>query len=132
MSGDTLKRYLRRMGFAYKRCRLSLKPQRDAAAFEHAKGVLTSLQAMAQAGQCELLYFDDAGFGPNPPIQYGWMRIGQTRCAQPGAHRQRVNVLAALRHDHTLTWRMHDQRTVRDDVIAFLTRWLPNRIRCPA
>ena len=119
LSRDTLKRYLKRMGFCYKRCRLSLKKQRDQEAFERAQGVMASLRVMAQAGQCDLLYFDEAGFGPNPPIQYGWMRIGQTRCAAPGAHRQRVNVLGALHHDHSLTWRMHDKRMVREDVMAF-------------
>lgn len=43
----------------------------DKEAFEHAQGVMASLRAMAQAGQSDLLYFDEAGFGPNPPIQYG-------------------------------------------------------------
>lgn len=120
MSRDTLRRYLRRMGFRYKRCRLSVKPKRDHAAFERARDVLASLQARAQAGQCELLYYDEVGFSPNPPVQYGWGRIGQTRCAQAGSHRQRVNVLGALRHDHTLVWRLHDKRTVREDVMAML------------
>jgi transposase len=120
MSRGTLKRYLRQLGFRYKRCRLSLQEKRDGEAFERAKGALASLQAMAQAGQCDVLYFDEAGFGPNPPLQYGWMRIGQTRCAQSGSHGQRVNVLGALRHDHSLVWCIHEKRTVREDVIAFI------------
>lgn len=119
MSRDTLKRYLRRMGFRYKRCRLSLKEKRDGKAFERGRGVLASLPAMAQAGQCEVLYFDEAGFGPNPPVQYGWMRMVQTRCALSGSHRQRINVLGALRHDHTLIWRLHEKHTAREDVMAF-------------
>lgn len=119
MSRDTLKRYLRRMGFRYKRCRLSLKEKRDDKALERGRGVMASLQAMAQAGQCEMLYFDEAGFGPNPPVQYGWMRMAQTRCALSGSHRQRVNVLGALRHDHALIWRLHEKRTAREDVMAF-------------
>ena len=119
MSRDTLKRYLRRMGFRYKRCRLSLKGKRDGEAFERAQGVIASLRVMAQAGQCDLLYFDEAGFGPNPPIQSGWMRTGQTRCALWGSHRQRVNVLGALGHDGSLVWRLEEKRTTREDVIAF-------------
>lgn len=119
ISRDTLRRHLKQMKFRYKRCRLSLKALRDDAAFARAEGVIASLQAMAQAGQCDLLYFDEAGFSPNPPIQYGWMRIGKTRRAQSGTHRQRVNVLAALRHDHVLIWRLHERHTVREDVMAF-------------
>jgi transposase len=122
ISCSSLRRYLKRMGFRYKRYRLSLKSKRNKRQFEHAMEILASLQARAQAGQCELLYYDEAGFSPNPPVQYGWTRVGKTRCAQAGSHRQRVNVLGALRHDRQLIWRAHQQRTVRDDVAAFLER----------
>jgi transposase len=121
VSLDTIKRSLRRMGLRYKRCRLSLKEKRNEEAFRQGQGVLASLQAMTQRRQCELLYFDETGFGPNPSVQYSWTRIGQTRRALSGSHRQRENVLGALRHhDHSLIWRAHDKRTVREDVIAFL------------
>lgn len=121
VSLDTIKRSLRRMGLRYKRCRLSLKDKRNEVAFGQGQGVLASLQAMAQSRQCELLYFDETGFGPNSPVQYSWTRIGQTRRAMSGSHRQRVNVLGALHHhDHSLVWRAHEKRTVREDVIAFL------------
>ncbi|MES2264107.1 MAG: IS630 family transposase [Pseudomonadota bacterium] len=120
LSRCTLRRYLRQMGLRYKRCRLSLKGQRNEAAFERAEGAMASLRAMARMGQCELLYFDEAGFGPNPPLQYGSMPVGQTRAARAGTHEQRVNVLGALRHDRSLVWHMHDKRTTREDVMAFL------------
>lgn len=122
LSRSSLKRYLRQMGFRYKRCRLSSKGKRDGQAFERAQGVMASLQAWARAGQCELLYFDESGFGPNPPVQYGWMPVGQTRCAQSGSHQQRVNVLGALGQDQRLIWAVHEKRTVREDVMAFLDR----------
>jgi transposase len=120
LSRATLARYLRRMGWRYKRCRLSLKDKRDRDAFERGQGVMASLQAMARARQCELVYFDEAGFGPTPSVPYRWMPIGQTRRASAGAHRQRVNVLGALRQDRSLVWRLHEPRTTREDVIAFL------------
>ena len=56
------------MRFRYKRCRLSLKDKRDAEAFERASGIVASLQSQAQAGQCDLLYFDETGFSPNPAL----------------------------------------------------------------
>ena len=122
LSRNTIKEYLKSMAFRYKRCRLSLKDKRDAAAFEHASGVVASLQGLAQAGQCDLLYFDESGFSPNPPLQYGWAPIGHTRCAEAGMHRQRVNVLGALGHDGKLLWTINEHHTVRDDVIAFFDR----------
>ncbi|MFB9243726.1 transposase [Massilia antarctica] len=63
-----------------------------------------------QAGQCDLLYFDESGFSPNPPLQYGWAPIGHSRCAEAGVHRQRVNVLGALGHDGKRLWAIKEQR----------------------
>lgn len=48
------------------------------------------------------------------------MPVGQTRAARAGTHKQRVNVLGALRHDRSLVWHMHDKRTTREDVMMFL------------
>jgi transposase len=119
LSTKNIKAYLTDMGFRYKRYRLSLKDKRDSAAFDRAKGVVASLQSMAKMEQCSLLYFDESGFSPNPPVQYGWAPIRQTRCAEAGVHRQRVNVLGALDQDGKLIWKIKEQHTVRDDVIAF-------------
>lgn len=77
------------------------------------------MNALAREGTCELLYFDESGFSPNPPVQYGWAKIGQTRCVTPEPHRQRINVLGALRATGGLIWRALQKSTVRDDVIAF-------------
>lgn len=74
---------------------------------------------MAHQGKCELLYFDESGFSPNPPVQSGWTRIGHTRSVEPQAHGERVNVLGALRHDGRLEWKLQRRPTVRDDVISF-------------
>ena len=119
LSRNSIKEYLKSMAFRYKRCRLSLKDKRDDEAFECGSGIVASLQSLAQAGQCDLLYFDETGFSPNPPLQYGWTPIGQTQRAKAGAHRQRVNVLSALGHDGKLLWKVKEQHTVREDVIAF-------------
>jgi len=120
VSRSSIRRYLKQMHFRYKRYRLSLKDKRDAQAFERGQRVMASLQAWALTGQCELLYFDESGFGPNPPVQYGWTPVCQTRYAQSGAHGQRVNVLGALGHDNRLIWRAYEKRIVREDVIGFL------------
>jgi len=80
--------------------------------------VIRALAGLDQERQCELLYFDESGFSPNPPVQYGWSKIGQTRSVEPLAHRQRVNVLGALRHDGQLIWTTQQRPTTRDDVIT--------------
>lgn len=122
LSRSSLRRYLKKMNFRYKRYRFSVKEKRDEQDFERGQQVMASLQAWAQTGQCELLYFDESGFSPNPPVQYGWTAVGQTRCAQSGSHQHRVNVLGALDHDNRLIWSMQDKSTTREDVIVFLDR----------
>lgn len=71
------------------------------------------------ANQCELFYFDESGFSPDPPVQYGWSPVGHSRAVEPQAHRERVNVLGALRHDGALIWTAQQRPTSRDDVISF-------------
>jgi hypothetical protein len=66
--------------------------------------VIEKFRGLDHADQCELLYFDESGFSPNPPVQYGWSLVGQSRAVEPQAHRERVNVLGALRHDGELIW----------------------------
>ena len=77
------------------------------------------MDQLARAGQCELLFFDESGFSPNPPLQSGWSPIGQTRSVELLSHGERVNVLGALRHDGKLVWKTQQRPTVRDDVIGF-------------
>lgn len=66
-----------------------------------------------------MLFFDESGFSPNPPLQSGWSPIGQTRSVEPLSHGERVNVLGALRHDGKLVWKTQQRPTVREDVIGF-------------
>jgi transposase len=108
------------MAFRYKRCRFSLK---ENAMPWHSNVPRPSWRRCrawrGRAGQCYLLYYDESGFSPNPPLQCGVTPIGHSRCAETRLHRQRVNVLNALGHDNNLLWTIKEQRTVRDDVIAF-------------
>ena len=39
--------------------------------FERPKGIVAALEGMAQAGQCDLLYFDESEFSSNSPLQFG-------------------------------------------------------------
>ena len=39
--------------------------------------VIEALVRLDQEQRCELLYFDESGFSPNPPVQHGWFRPPQ-------------------------------------------------------
>lgn len=84
--------------------------------------MIAQLTGVARAGLCRLLYFDEPGFRPNPPITYGWAASGQTHAIEPQPHRQRVNVLGALDQDHHLIWTTEERPTRQYDVIAFFDR----------
>lgn len=87
--------------------------------FEHASKVIGELRQLDRDYRCELLYSDESGFSPNPSVQYGWTPITQTRAVEPLAHRQRINVIGALRHDGRFIWTTQQRPTTREDVIAF-------------
>ncbi len=77
---------------------------------------------LARQGLCRLLFFDESGFSPNPPITYGWAPRGQAHTMEPQPHRQRVNVLGALDQNHPLVWSAVERPTRQEDVIAFFDR----------
>lgn len=82
--------------------------------------MIASLGQLANEGKCDLMFYDESGFSPNPTLPYGWTRIGQTRCVEMQSHRERINVLGALHHGGKLDWRTLQCPTVRGDVIAFI------------
>lgn len=75
ISESTAKRYLETMNFAYKRYLCGLKKAKSGG-IERAREVINALAKLEQ--RCKLLNFDESGFSPNPPVQYGRGRISQT------------------------------------------------------
>ncbi|HEY4541531.1 MAG TPA: IS630 family transposase [Noviherbaspirillum sp.] len=118
----TVQRWLKEMGFSYKRYRTSLKKKRDAAQVARFSQQLATLREQAQAGTLALCFFDEAGFSPIPPVQSGWSVRGQTRSCCPDAHKQRVNVLGCLQKGARLIWETVTHPVARADVIAFFDR----------
>jgi transposase len=107
MLSDAERRTLRDMGIFHPHPRARMRAQ----------GILRLSQGLTLQETAD--EFDESGFSPNPSLQYGWSRIGETRSVEPLAHRQRVNVLGALRHDGQLIWTTQQRPTRREDVIAF-------------
>ena len=68
ISLDTLKRILKKGGKTWKRLRRSARDKRDEADFQAAKAELGRFQAMADAGEIDLYYGDEAGFTLDPCV----------------------------------------------------------------
>lgn len=66
----TVSRWLKQMGFSYKRYRTSFKKSAMRGRW-HAAPQLDTLKQQAQAGTLALCFFDESGFSPIPPLQSG-------------------------------------------------------------
>jgi len=101
VSLSTIKRLLHRHGYRWRRVRRSLKTQRDEAAFRAAQAELKRLQKQEDAGEIDLVYFDEAGFSLVPVVPYAWQGPGEQIELPSSGHHRRLNVLGFLKRDNS-------------------------------
>lgn len=77
LSLSSLRRLARRLGFAWKRCRRSLRGQRDPRAFAACQQQLAALHQAEQRGQVAVYYGDECRFSRQAPVPYAWQQRGQ-------------------------------------------------------
>lgn len=77
MHVSTLRRFMRRWGYAWKRCRRSLRAQRDPDAFAACQQRLRALHRAEAAGGAAVVYLDECRFSRQAPVPYAWQRRGQ-------------------------------------------------------
>ena len=80
ISLQTLRNYLRKAGYRYKRMRLSLKEKRDEILYELFKEELTTLKQLEDKGEIDLYFFDEMGITLTAKVGYAWQPIGKTVC----------------------------------------------------
>lgn len=76
VSEDTIKQYLKKAGYSYKRLRNSVKHKRNPEAFLEAKQEIESLEKRHAEGEIDLHYFDGSGFSLTPAVPYAWQKKG--------------------------------------------------------
>ena len=74
---STLRRFMRRWGYAWKRCRRSLRAQRDPDAFAACQQHLRALHRAEATGGAAVVYLDECRFSRQAPVPYAWQRRGQ-------------------------------------------------------
>ncbi|WP_406565596.1 IS630 family transposase [Halomonas jincaotanensis] len=89
----TIKRWLKKMGYSFKRARRSLKHRRDETDFRNTQGLLSALQQWEETGGTELYYFDESGFSQSSAVPYAWSPVGQPLAMSAYSRSQRLNVL---------------------------------------
>lgn len=77
MSISTLRRLARREGYRWKRCRRSLRAQRDPALFAAAQAQLRTYHHAEKRGELAVVYVDECRFSRQAPVPYAWQRRGQ-------------------------------------------------------
>jgi len=74
---STLRRMARAAGYAWKRCRRSLRAQRDPAAFAACQDRLRELHQAEARHEVAVVYVDECRFSRQAPVPYAWQRRGQ-------------------------------------------------------
>jgi hypothetical protein len=80
---------------------------------------LSTYQAQAARGECDLGFFDESGFSLNPPLRYGWAPRGVQPALVPQCHAQRFNVIGLQRHQGALQWTGHWGAVTSREIVAF-------------
>lgn len=80
---SSLRRLARRLGFTWKRCRRSLRAQRDPEAFAACQRRLQHLHQAEQRGEVAVYYADECRFSRQAPVPYAWQRRGQSPVELP-------------------------------------------------
>lgn len=80
---SSLRRLVRRLGYRWKRCRRSLKAQRDPAAFAACQQHLRGLHGAEARGEVAVVYVDECRFARQAPVPYAWQVRGQPPVALP-------------------------------------------------
>ena len=74
---STLRRLARRLGYRWKRCRRSLRAQRDPLAFAACQQQLHTLHQAEARGEVAVFYADECRFSRQAPVPYAWQLRGQ-------------------------------------------------------
>ncbi len=73
---SSLRRLVRQLGYRWKRCRRSLRSQRDSVAFAACQAHLRTLHQAEARGEVAVVYVDECRFSRQAPVPYAWQRRG--------------------------------------------------------
>lgn len=79
--------------------------------------MIERLQMREDQGDCDLWYFDGAGFCLTPCVPYAWQPIGDHIQVPASSHSRRLNVLGFLKRDNSIVPYMIEGSVDTDAVI---------------
>ena len=119
VSLDTVRRLIKRYGKRWKRTRSGPAHSPDEQEYSQCEQERTEHMVAAVEQKIDLLYFDQSGFGREPPIPYAWQDQGVT-LVLPSRTGSRINVMGLYSlMQGTLEWEIHTRSITSEDVIDF-------------
>jgi hypothetical protein len=101
VSTKTIKRFIKKSHIWTRIKKVPAKapaPQQD----RRSQEMIARLQARESHGECDLWYFDGAGFCLEPYLPYAWQPIGASITVPTASHGRRLNVVAFLKRNNDL------------------------------
>lgn len=100
-SKSTLRRFLKEMGYSYKRLRFISLKKPDKELYDTKKRLIQKYDLLSQRGKIDLYFFDESGFSVNSNILYAWSPISHTMVIK-SFHAKRFNVLGFINKQGSL------------------------------
>jgi transposase len=102
ISNGQLKRFIKKLGYTWKRFRKSLKSQQDKIIYNAKLKQLKELYTLEEQGYLDIYYADESGFNLTPYIPYGWQPKGEYIELLPKKSK-RLNVFGFINKENDLT-----------------------------
>jgi transposase len=101
VSTKTIKRFIKK-SHIWKRIKKAPAKSPEPQQYSRSQAMIARLQARESQGECDLWYFDGAGFCLEPYLPYAWQPIGASIAVPTSSHSRRLNVLGFLKRNNDL------------------------------
>lgn len=101
VSTKTIKRFIKK-SHIWKRIKKAPAQSPEPHKYSRSQAMIARLHARESQGECDLWYFDGAGFCLEPYLPYAWQPIGTSIEVPTSSHSRRLNVLGFLKRNNDL------------------------------
>ena len=101
VSKATLIKFLKKLGYSYRRIRKRLKKSPDEAEYNRKLDEITELIRLEKSKFLTIYYADESGFNETPSVPYGWQHKDEP-LSSPSQRGQRWNVFGIMSSDNQL------------------------------
>lgn len=124
-----LKKFLKKLGYSYRRIRKRLKKQPDDAEYQSKLKLLEGLISLEKKSFVTIYYADESGFNETPCIPYGWQpKEGLSIPTQKG---RRMNVFGLMSRDNQLYTYTETSSIKSDFIINAIDDFGTSKTRAP-